>query len=104
MSNNTTPTPSKKDCRIVNAAELKKIMRKYRYVCIEAKYDLYTRTILSIDRRYFIDEVEQQRDKFDFMYEIDDNYEHTLYIERVIKTPKPPAGGTVDTQGHNLAP
>jgi hypothetical protein len=79
-------------------------MRKYRYVCIEAKYDLYTRTILSIDRRYFVQEVEQQRDKFDFLYEIDDQYEHTLYIERVIKTAKQPAGGTVDAPGEPLAP
>lgn len=79
-------------------------MRRYIYVCIEARYDLYTRTILPIDKRHFIDAVEQQRDKFDFMYEVDDNYEHTLYIERVIKTPKQPVGGTVDAPGPSLVP
>jgi hypothetical protein len=104
MSSNTTPTPSKNEYRIVTAAELKKIMRKYKYVCIDVKYDRYTRSMLSIDRRYFIDEVEQQREKFDFLYEIDTNYEHTMYIERVIKTPKQPAGGTVDTPVVNLVP
>jgi hypothetical protein len=90
MSTNTTSTPPPKERRIVNAADLKKIMRKYKYVCIEARYDLYTRTILSVDRRYFVQEVEQRKNEFNYMYEIDDNYEHTLYIERVIKTPKQP--------------
>lgn len=79
-------------------------MRKYTYVFVQIQYELYGRSGIAIDKRHFIKDIETQASKFDYEYEIDDNYEHTLYIERVIRTPKQPAGGTVDTPGINLAP
>jgi hypothetical protein len=79
-------------------------MRKFTYVFVQIPYEIYGRSGISVDKRYFIRDIETLPNQTDYLYEIDDNYEHTLYIERVIKTPKPPAGGTVDTPGHNLAP
>lgn len=102
MPNKTEPPTPK--TRVVNGADLNKLMRKYRYVCIESRYDLYTRSILPIDKRYFTKEIEQQVARYDYRYEIDDNYDHTLYIERVIRTEKQPTGGTVDTPGSDLVP
>jgi hypothetical protein len=102
MASNTTP--SRSEYRIVKAVELKKVMRKYTYVFIQIPYELYGRSGIAIDKRHFVKDIETQADKFDYSYEIDDNYEHTLYIERVIRTPKQQAGGTVDTPGDNLAP
>lgn len=102
MTSNTTP--SKKEYRIIKADELKKIMRRYTYVFITVPYELYGRSGLSVDKRFFIKDIETQVDKYNYAYEIDDNYEHTLYIERVIRTPKQPAGGTVDAPGETLAP
>lgn len=95
---------TKTEYRIVNAAELKKIMHKYKCVRVYVSYEAYHRTGLSVNKRYLIDELESDPKKFDYAYEIDDNYEHTLYIERVIRTQKGPAGGTVDTPGANLVP
>jgi hypothetical protein len=100
----SAPTPSKKEYRIISGIELKKLMRKFTYVFVQIPYDLYNRSGIAVDKRHFIRDIESMNHQYDYMYEIDDNYEHTLYIERVIKTPKPPAGGTADTPGPNLAP
>jgi hypothetical protein len=102
MASNTTP--SKKEYRIIKADELKKIMRGYTYVFVTVPYELYGRSGISVDRRYFIKDIETQTDKYDYSYEIDDNYAHTLYIERVIRTEKQQAGETGDTPGVNLVP
>lgn len=102
MSSNTTP--SRPEYKIVTGVELKKIMRKFTYVFVSVPYNLYCRSGLAVDKRYFIKDIETLTNEFSYQYEIDANYEHTLYIERVIKTPKQPAGETVDTPGKTLAP
>lgn len=79
-------------------------MRRYKHVIMSIDYLLYHRTGIPVDKRYVIDHIEGYKSKFDYMYEIDDNYEHTLYIERVIKTPKQQAGETGDTPGVNPVP
>lgn len=94
---------SDKPARVVNQAEMKSLVNKAKYVYVLLQSDRYSCTFVPVDRSKFVDHVCRSAE-YDYQFVIDENYEDSIYVDKITRTLKQQAGETGDTPGVKLVP